>query len=55
MGVRGAAIASAISYVLSGIMMYVAYRRNEWLHWELGEIRPDTAILEQCGKVALRY
>ena len=37
MGVRGAAIASAISYVLSGIMMYVAYRRNEWLHWELGE------------------
>ena len=48
MGVRGAAIASAISYVLSGIMMYVAYRRNEWLHWELGEIRPDTAILEQC-------
>ena len=33
MGVRGAAIASAISYVLSGIMMYVAYRRNEWLHW----------------------
>ena len=52
MGVRGAAIASAISYVLSGVLMYVAYRRNEWLHWELREIRPDTAILEQCGKVA---
>ena len=34
LGVRGAAIASAISYTTAGLLMFAAYRRNEYLHWK---------------------
>ena len=39
-GVVGAALASAISYVFSGIGMFVAYRKNPWLWWPWGLASP---------------
>lgn len=53
LGVRGAAIASAIAYTCSGVLMYAACRRNQWLRWEYRDWKPDGAILEQCATVAV--
>ena len=34
MGVTGAAVGTAVSYTISGIAMFVVYRRNESLRWK---------------------
>ncbi len=53
LGVTGAAIASAISYALSGSCMFIAYRRNRLLHWEFREFRLDGPILRDCAKLSI--
>lgn len=53
MGVRGAAIASAISYGLGGIAMYVALRRNKYLHCDYAGFKLDKEILEKIAKIGL--
>lgn len=52
-GVTGAAVASAISYTLSGCCMFVAYRRNQLLHWEWKSFKVDGAILADCAKLSI--
>ncbi len=37
--VTGAAISSAISYTVGGILMFVAYRRNRLLYWKWEKLR----------------
>ena len=37
LGVVGAAIGSALSYTVCGIFMYVFYRKNKLLHWNIKE------------------
>ncbi len=53
MGVTGAALASAISYTLSGTMMFVVYRRSRCLGWRFREWRFDKGLIADCGKVSL--
>lgn len=53
MGVRGAAIASAISYGIGGLLMYGALRRNKYLNCSLSEVRPDMEILRECLRIGL--
>lgn len=53
MGVRGAAIASAISYGIGGIAMFIAFRRNKYLHCNLKAIVPDKSILAECTKIGI--
>ncbi len=51
MGVAGAAIASAISYAASGVLMFLAYRRKEALCWQWSQFRPDRKILGECASL----
>lgn len=51
MGVSGAAIASAVSYTASGILMYVSCRRNRFLCWKWKEFSVDGSLLRQCASV----
>ena len=53
LGVDGAAIASAVSYIISGILMLAACRRNRQLQWEIQEFSVDTRIIRMCGTVGL--
>ncbi len=53
LGVTGAAIASAISYTLSGCCMFIAYRKNKLLHWEWKHFQPDRAVLIDCAKLSI--
>lgn len=53
LGVTGAAIASAISYTLSGCCMFIAYRKNQLLHWEWKHFRVDKDILTDCAKLSI--
>lgn len=50
-GVAGAAIASAVSYVLSGVLMVLSCRKNELLRWEWKHFEPDTGLLRQCAAI----
>ncbi len=52
LGVTGAAIASAVSYTVSGALMLWLFRRTAFLRWE-GPPRPDRALLGQCARVGL--
>ncbi len=52
-GVLGAAVASAIAYGLSGILMTVALYRNKELSPRGFSIKPDKQILTPCLKIAL--
>ncbi len=51
LGVTGAAIASAISYTVSGVLMFAAYRHTSLLRWEWKTISPDVPLLKQCLKI----
>jgi len=51
LGVPGAGIGSAISYTFSGILMFIVYRKNEWLHWEIKKLHIDLEILKKCVKI----
>lgn len=53
LGVIGAAIATAVSYTLSGILMFAAYRRNHWLRWEWKSFRADRAVLSEGIRIGL--
>lgn len=53
MGVSGAAAASAVSYALSGILMYAAYRRKRELAWEWKDFSADRGLLEECADAGL--
>ena len=53
MGVTGAAVATAISYVLSGICMFIAYRKNQLLHWEWRSYKTDGAVLRDCARISI--
>lgn len=48
LGVFGAALASAISYGIGGIIMFTAMLRNDKLRFEIKDILPDKAI---CGEI----
>ena len=53
MGVKGAAIASAISYGIGGILMYIFFRRNKYLRCSYKYVKPDRTILSECRKIGL--
>ena len=53
LGVTGAAIASAISYTVSGTLMLAAYRRTPLLRWQWKEFSADRALLKQCAGVGM--
>lgn len=53
LGVDGAAAASAIAYTISGGLMFLAYRRKDWLHWQRAEFSIDPPLLRECGRVGL--
>ena len=42
----GAAIASAVSYIISGILMLAACRKNRQLQWEIQEFSVDMRIIK---------
>jgi len=48
MGVRGAAIASAISYGVGGLIMFLAFRHNKYLHCPLSYLKPDKGLIGEC-------
>jgi putative MATE family efflux protein len=53
LGVTGAAIASAVSYVLCGSCMFIAYRRNRLLHWDWKKITMDAPVLADCARISI--
>ncbi len=53
LGVTGAAIATALSHVVSGSLMLLAYRRTPLLRWNWREFAPDPVLLRQCAKTGL--
>lgn len=52
LGVIGAAIASAISYILAGIGMFVAYQHKPLLKYKLKTLRLDKQIMKDCFKIS---
>lgn len=52
-GVTGAAIGSALSYIFSGIAMYLAYRKKDVLYYRLKELRFNSRKLLECAKVGV--
>lgn len=53
MGVTGAAIASAVSYTVSGILMFIAYRKNKYLYWEYRSFEINREKIKECAKIGL--
>lgn len=53
LGVTGAAVASAVSYTVSGTLMFLAYRKNEKLRWEWNSFRADRFILKECAGIGV--
>lgn len=53
LGVSGAAIASAISFVVGGVWMTAALLRNPLVSPRGSTLRPDSAILKPCLRVAI--
>lgn len=53
LGVAGAAIASAVSYTVSGICMLAACRRSRLLSWRIKDFKVRTALLRKCAAVGL--
>ena len=51
LGVAGAALSSAISYVLSGVLMLAACRRNHFLTWKWKEFSLDKGLMRECAAV----
>lgn len=48
MGVKGAAIGSAISYGIGGIAMLIAMLKNEKLSIRIKDLVPDKSIIKEC-------
>lgn len=53
LGVAGAAIASAISYTLAGMLMFTAYRRNRLLRWEWSSFGIEKDLLRECTGIGV--
>ncbi len=53
LGVAGAAIASAVSYVMAGVLMIAACMRHPLLCWRLPEFSADRKLLGECAGVGL--
>lgn len=53
LGVTGAAIASAISYTLSGILIFAAYRRKKLLYWKWSDFRIEKGLLGECADIGV--
>lgn len=53
LGVPGAAIASAVSYTLSGILMLMAYAKKPVLSWKRKDFGIKLPILKECAKIGL--
>lgn len=53
LGVTGAAIASAVSYTVSGALMFVAYRKKEKLYWKWNSFRVDRQLLRECADIGV--
>lgn len=51
LGVTGAAIASAVSYSVSGFLMFLAYRRNQLLHWKWRNLSLEIPLLKECARI----
>ena len=51
LGVAGAAISSAVSYTMSGILMYLVYRRKQELHWKWITFSAEAELLKECTAV----
>ena len=45
LGVAGAAIASAVSYTLSGVLMYWFFRKKSWFHWNWKSFSVEKSLL----------
>lgn len=53
LGVTGAGISSAISYMVCGLLMFRAYRKTELLSWSSGKFSVDKEVLRRCAKISL--
>lgn len=53
LGVAGAAIASAVSYTLAGILMFAAFRRSRLLRWEWSSFRIEKNLLKECAGIGV--
>lgn len=53
MGVTGAAVASAVSYFLSGLLMFWAYRKNELLHWKWRNLSFEMPLVKECARIGI--
>ena len=53
LGVTGAAIASAISYGIGGLVMYVFFRRNKFLGCPISYIKPDKELLAESISIGM--
>lgn len=53
LGVMGAAAATAVSYTVSGALMFLAYRRNRLLYWEPKGFRVERSIVREGVRISL--
>lgn len=53
LGVTGAAAASAASYTVSGLFMFIVYRKNKKLHWGWRSFRADGQLLKECADIGV--
>lgn len=53
LGVTGAAIASAISYTLGGLLIFFVYRKKELLYWKWREFRAEKELLKECAGIGV--
>lgn len=53
LGVLGAAIGSAISYTISGTLMFFAYRKSTVLHWKWNTFAIDVKRLKECMTIGM--
>lgn len=53
LGVTGAAIASAISYMLSGTLIFLAYRRKALLNWKWSGFQVQKELLRECADISV--
>lgn len=53
LGVTGAAIGSAISFTISGILTFIAYCKNDYLKWNYKRFEYDVEKMKECSSIGL--
>ena len=53
LGVTGAAMASALAYTFSGLMMFRAYRRNKTLYWPWSSFQVKLPLIKDFAKIGI--